>query len=89
MSDEELLEKLLQFSDVLTTNNIFISGLRIMGWGILLFLKMIVDGLEGMVNNVLTLTDFFMSESVQDFLDTIQPGLYILLAFSLAMIGSD
>ncbi len=87
MSDEELLEKLLQFSDVLTTNNIFISGLRIMGWGILLFLKMIVDGLEGMVNNVLTLTDFFMSEPVQDFLDTIQPGLYILLAFSLAMIG--
>ncbi|MFC7061670.1 pLS20_p028 family conjugation system transmembrane protein [Halobacillus seohaensis] len=87
MSDEELLEKLLQFSDLLTTNNIFISGLRIMGWGILLFLKMIVDSLEGLVNNVLTLTDFFMSEPVQSFLDTIQPALYVLLAFSLAMIG--
>ncbi|MFC7061107.1 pLS20_p028 family conjugation system transmembrane protein [Halobacillus seohaensis] len=87
MSDEELLEKLLQFSDLLTTNNIFISGLRIMGWGILLFLKMIVDSLEGLVNNVLTLTDFFMSAPVQSFLNTIQPVLYILLAFSLAMIG--
>ena len=87
MSDEELLEKLLEFSDVLSTNNIFISGLRIMGWGIILFLKMIVDSLEDMVNNVLTLTDFFLSEPVQGFLETIQPVLYILLAISLAMIG--
>ncbi|UOQ95086.1 hypothetical protein MUO14_09220 [Halobacillus shinanisalinarum] len=87
MSDEELLEKLLQFSDVLHSNNIFSSGLRIMGWGIILFLKMIVDSLEGMVDRVLTLTDFFMSEPVQSFLDMIQPVLYILLAFSLAMIG--
>ncbi|UOR10275.1 pLS20_p028 family conjugation system transmembrane protein [Halobacillus amylolyticus] len=87
MSDEELLEKLLEFSDVLSTNNIFISGIRIVGWGIILFLKMIVDGLEGMVNNILSLTDFFMSEPVQGFLKTIQPVLYILLAISLAMIG--
>ncbi|UOQ91490.1 hypothetical protein MUO14_12940 [Halobacillus shinanisalinarum] len=87
MSDEELLEKLLQFSEVLHTNNIFSSGLRIMGWGIILFLKMIVDSLEGMVDSVLTLTDFFRSEAVQSFLETIQPVLYILLAFSLAMIG--
>ncbi|MBM7554825.1 pLS20_p028 family conjugation system transmembrane protein [Thalassobacillus pellis] len=87
MSDEELLEKLIEFSDVLSTNNIFISGLRIMGWGIIIFLKMIVDGLEGMVDNILTLTDFFMSEPVQGFLETIQPVLYILLAISLAMIG--
>ncbi|WP_079529937.1 pLS20_p028 family conjugation system transmembrane protein [Halobacillus hunanensis] len=87
MSDEELLEKLLQFSEVLHTNNIFSSGLRLMGWVIILFLKKIVDGLEGMVNNVLILTDFFRSEPVQSFLNTIQPVLYILLAFSLAMIG--
>ena len=87
MSDEELLEKLLEFSEVLSTNNIFISGLRIMGWGIILFLKMIVDSLEGMVDSVLSLTDFFLSEPVQSFLDTIQPVLYVLLAISLAMIG--
>lgn len=87
MSDEELLEKLLQFSDVLTTNNIFTSGLRIIGWGLLLFLKTIVDSLEGMMDGVLTLTDFFMSEPVHAFLETIQPVLYILLALSLAMIG--
>ncbi|UOQ94052.1 hypothetical protein MUO14_03525 [Halobacillus shinanisalinarum] len=87
MSDEELLEKLLQFSEVLHTNNIFSSGLRIMGWGIILFLKMIVDSLEGMVDSVLTLTNFFRSEPVKSFLETIQPVLYILLAFSLAIIG--
>ena len=87
MSDEELLEKLLEFSEVLSTNNIFISGLRIMGWGIILFLKMIVDSLEGMVDSVLSLTDFFLSEPVQSFLGTIQPVLYVLLAISLAMIG--
>ncbi|MFG6116933.1 pLS20_p028 family conjugation system transmembrane protein [Halobacillus sp. MO56] len=87
MSDTELLEKLLEFSDVLSTTNIFVSGLRIIGWGIVLFLKMIVDRLEGMVNNVLSLTGFFMSEPVQGFLETIQPVLYILLALSLAMIG--
>ena len=87
MSDEELLEKLLEFSEVLSTNNIFISGLRVIGWGIILFLKMIVDSLEGMVDSVLSLTDFFLSEPVQSFLDTIQPVLYVLLAISLAMIG--
>ncbi|MBN8234905.1 hypothetical protein JF544_06570 [Halobacillus kuroshimensis] len=87
MSDEELLEILLRFSDVLSTNNIFTSGLRIMGWGTILFLKMIVDGLEGMVDKVLILTDFFSSEPVINFLETIQPVLYILLAISMGMIG--
>ena len=87
MSDEELLEILLRFSDVLSTNNIFTSGLRIMGWGTILFLKMIVDGLEGMVDKVLILTDFFSSDPVINFLETIQPVLYILLAISLGMIG--
>ncbi|MGI8314917.1 pLS20_p028 family conjugation system transmembrane protein [Halobacillus mangrovi] len=87
MSDEELLEILLRFSEVLSTNNIFTSGLRIVGWGTVLFLKMIVDGLEGMVDQVLTLTDFFSSEPVTNFLETIQPVLYILLAISLGMIG--
>ncbi|AKG05334.1 hypothetical protein AAV35_011470 [Salimicrobium jeotgali] len=87
MSDEELLEILLRFSEVLSTNNIFTSGLRIVGWGTILFLKMIVDGLEGMVDQVLTLTDFFSSDPVTNFLETIQPALYIMLAISLGMIG--
>ncbi|MEC3885489.1 hypothetical protein VKA52_17355 [Halobacillus sp. HZG1] len=87
MSDEELLEILLRFSEVLSTNNIFTSGLRIVGWGTILFLKMIVDGLEGMVDQVLTLTDFFSSDPVTNFLETIQPVLYIMLAISLGMIG--
>ncbi|SFK48583.1 hypothetical protein SAMN04487936_11532 [Halobacillus dabanensis] len=87
MSDEELLEILLRFSEVLSTNNIFTSGLRIVGWGTILFLKMIVDGLEGMVDQVLTLTDFFLSDPVTNFLETIQPALYIMLAISLGMIG--
>lgn len=87
VSDEELIEILLRFSEVLSTNNIFTSGLRIVGWGTILFLKMIVDGLEGMVDQVLTLTDFFSSDPVTNFLETIQPVLYILLAISLGMIG--
>nr|WP_239540107.1 hypothetical protein [Salimicrobium jeotgali] len=78
---------MLRFSEVLSTNNIFTSGLRIVGWGTILFLKMIVDGLEGMVDQVLTLTDFFSSDPVTNFLETIQPALYIMLAISLGMIG--
>ncbi|QQK77834.1 hypothetical protein HUG15_21140 [Salicibibacter cibarius] len=46
-----------------------------------------MSGMEGVIDGVLVLLDFFQTEPVQSFLRMIQPALYILLALALAFIG--
>lgn len=87
MSDEEIAEKLEQFSDFLDIGNIFMDPFRLLGWVIIKGLMLILDGLEKVTNDVLFLKKFFNNTEITSFVDSIQPFLYILLAFSILYAG--
>ncbi|MGG1217216.1 pLS20_p028 family conjugation system transmembrane protein [Priestia endophytica] len=87
MKDEEIIEKLQTFSDYLEIGNILSYCLRWLGWFLIQGLAWLVDGLEGITDNILGIKTFFNSPDVQGFIKDIQPFLYVLLAFSLLYIG--
>ncbi|MGG2085435.1 pLS20_p028 family conjugation system transmembrane protein [Priestia aryabhattai] len=87
MKDEEILEKLHEFSDYLDVGNILTYLLRKLGWGCIQVLSFLVDGLEGITDSVLGVKSFFNSPDIQYFITKIQPFLYVLLAFSFLYIG--
>ncbi|MEH7199768.1 pLS20_p028 family conjugation system transmembrane protein [Priestia megaterium] len=87
MKDEEILEKLHEFSEYLDVGNILTYLLRKLGWGCIQVLSFLVDGLEGITDSVLGVKSFFNSPEIQDFITKIQPFLYVLLAFSFLYIG--
>ncbi|MBN8253653.1 pLS20_p028 family conjugation system transmembrane protein [Priestia flexa] len=87
MKDEEILEKLHEFSEYLDVGNILTYLLRKLGWGCIQVLSFLVDGLEGITDSVLGVKSFFNSPDIQDFIKKIQPFLYVLLAFSFLYIG--
>ncbi|MEH7360887.1 pLS20_p028 family conjugation system transmembrane protein, partial [Priestia megaterium] len=87
MKDEEILEKLHEFSEYLDVGNILTYLLRKLGWGCIQVLSFLVDGLEGTTDSVLGVKSFFNSPDIQDFITKIQPFLYVLLAFSFLYIG--
>ncbi|MGG3233725.1 pLS20_p028 family conjugation system transmembrane protein [Priestia flexa] len=87
MKDEEILEKLHEFSEYLDVGNILTYILRKLGWGCIQVLSFLVDGLEGITDSVLGVKSFFNSPDIQDFIKKIQPFLYVLLAFSFLYIG--
>ncbi|WP_198863987.1 hypothetical protein [Bacillus velezensis] len=58
MSDEELLKILQKFSDFLEIGNIFSYMLRFLGWSLIRALAWLVDGIEGVTDQVLTLSGF-------------------------------
>ncbi|MHC5534712.1 pLS20_p028 family conjugation system transmembrane protein [Priestia megaterium] len=87
MSDEEILDKLKQFGDYLEVGNIFSYCIRWLGWFLIKGLAWLVDGLEGITDDVLSLKGFFMSSQVQEFSQSFRPVLYLILAFSILYIG--
>ncbi|MED5247530.1 pLS20_p028 family conjugation system transmembrane protein [Priestia sp. LL-8] len=87
MKDEEILEKLHEFSEYLDVGNILTYLLRKLGWGCIQVLSFLVDGLEGITDSVLGVKSFFNSPDILDFITKIQPFLYVLLAFSFLYIG--
>ncbi|AWD68545.1 MULTISPECIES: pLS20_p028 family conjugation system transmembrane protein [Priestia] len=87
MKDEEILEKLHEFSEYLDVGNILTYLLRKLGWGCIQVLSFLVDGLEGITDSILGVKTFFNSPDIQDFITKIQPFLYVLLAFSFLYIG--
>ncbi|MEH6944796.1 pLS20_p028 family conjugation system transmembrane protein, partial [Bacillus sp. JJ722] len=87
MSDEQILEVLNKFSDVLEVSNMWNYAFRWVGWLIIQGLSWLVDGLENITDTILGMKTFFASPKVQEFVTMIQPFLYILLAFSFLYIG--
>nr|WP_221434274.1 hypothetical protein [Geomicrobium halophilum] len=81
------MDTLRQFEDELNTGNIISYLIRFLGWWLLLGFRSIVSGMEGVIDGVLVLLDFFQTEPVLEFLQTIQPILYILLALALGLIA--
>lgn len=87
MRDEDVLQILNEFSDYLEIGNILTYCLRWLGWMVIQGLAWFVDGLEGITDTMLGLKAFYHSEGIQDFVSSIRPFLYIILAFSFLYIG--
>lgn len=82
MSDQQIINTLLEFKDYLNLASIWISPLRIIGWYILLGLSMAVDALSGVVTEIYSLINFYDSPSVNDFIDK-----YMIVIFAIAGVG--
>ncbi|MGG3801185.1 pLS20_p028 family conjugation system transmembrane protein [Metabacillus fastidiosus] len=85
--NERILEILKLFEDFLTIGHFWNYSLRWIGWFLIQGLSLLVDGIESVTDTMLGIKTFFASEGIQDFISTIQPYLYILLAFSFLYVG--
>ncbi|MYL22068.1 hypothetical protein GLW04_19520, partial [Halobacillus litoralis] len=87
MSDEEVLEKLLEFGEYLTKGTIMQDMFRWILWMCVKGLAWIVEALENITDTILGLKLFYNHPEFVEFIDRFQPVLVILFAFNILYIG--
>lgn len=87
MTDSDLITKLQEYEDVLQISSMVNDALRSMGWILVRGLSVLIDGLESITDQILLTNTFFNNEQVVEFVLTIQPFLYVLLAGSFLFTG--
>ncbi|WP_214691603.1 MULTISPECIES: pLS20_p028 family conjugation system transmembrane protein [unclassified Exiguobacterium] len=87
MADSDLITKLQVYEDVLQISSMVNDALRSMGWILVRGLSVLIDGLESITDQILLTNTFFNNDQVVEFVLTIQPFLYILLAGSFLFTG--
>ncbi|WP_332698424.1 pLS20_p028 family conjugation system transmembrane protein [Halalkalibacter lacteus] len=87
MSNEEILEKLLEFGEHLSKGTIFIDVFRTIGWFFVLGLAWFIDQLENITDLILGLKLFYNHPEFVEFVEKFQPILVILFAFNILFIG--
>lgn len=87
MADSDLITKLQEYEDVLQISSMVNDALRSMGWILVRGLSVLIDGLESITDQILLTNTFFNSDQVVEFVLTIQPFLYVLLAGSFLFTG--
>jgi len=87
MGDNEVVNKLQEFTDILSLSTLVLDALRSMGWIIIRGLAVLIDGLEKVTDSILLTKSFFNNSQVVEFVSTIQPFLYVLLAASFLFTG--
>ncbi|MCP3763732.1 hypothetical protein NLX67_15260 [Domibacillus sp. A3M-37] len=87
MNDEQVMDILRKFDGYLDKSDMVGDILRNIAWIFVLGLSWFVDALEDVANEMLLVKEFFQDESVIEFVETFQPLLYLLLAFSLIYAG--
>ena len=87
MTDSELISKFKDLEDVFNLSNLVNDALRTVGWILVRGLAVIIDGLEEVTNTILLTKTFFNNPEVVEFVQTIQPFLYVILAGSFLFIG--
>jgi len=87
MADSDLITKLQEYEDVLQISSMVNDALRSMGWILVRGLSVLIDGLESITNQILLTNTFFNNEQVVEFVLTIQPFLYVLLAGNFLFTG--
>lgn len=87
MTDSELISKFKDLEDVFNLSNLVNDALRTVGWILVRGLAVIIDGLEEVTNTILLTKTFFNNPEVVEFVQTIQPFLYVLLAGSFLFTG--
>ncbi|MFB5563398.1 pLS20_p028 family conjugation system transmembrane protein, partial [Bacillus cereus] len=87
MKDEQILQILQDFNNYLIEAGIWNHGIRSIGWLIILGLSSLVDALQNITDTILGVKAFYNSDGIIKFVETIRPGLWILLALSLLYVG--
>ncbi|WP_368666016.1 pLS20_p028 family conjugation system transmembrane protein [Exiguobacterium sp. IPCH1] len=87
MADSDLITKLQEYEDVLQISSMVNDALRSMGWILVRGLSVLINGLESITNQILLTNTFFNNDQVVEFVLTIQPFLYVLLAGSFLFTG--
>lgn len=87
MTDSELISKFKDLEDIFNLSNLVNDALRTVGWILVRGLAVIIDGLEEVTNNILLTKTFFNNPEVVEFVQTIQPFLYAILAGSFLFTG--
>lgn len=87
MGDNEVVNKLQEFTDILSLSTLVLDALRSMGWILVRGLAALIDGLEKVTDSILLTKTFFNNSQVVEFVSTIQPFLYVLLAASFLFTG--
>lgn len=87
MADSDLINKLKEYEDVLQISSMVNDALRSIGWIFVKGLSVLIDGLESITDQILLTNTFFNNSQVVEFVSTIQPFLYVLLAGSFLFTG--
>ncbi|WP_404277157.1 pLS20_p028 family conjugation system transmembrane protein [Exiguobacterium undae] len=87
MANGDVASKLEEFQDLLSISDLVSDALRSVGWLFVRGLSFIIDGLEQITNDILLLKTFFNNSQVVEFVQTIQPFLYVILAGSFLFTG--
>lgn len=87
MADSDLITKLQEYEDILQISSMVNDALRSMGWILVRGLSVLIDGLESITDQILLTNTFFTNDQVVEFVLTIQPFLYVLLAGSFLFTG--
>ncbi|QWB31925.1 pLS20_p028 family conjugation system transmembrane protein [Exiguobacterium acetylicum] len=87
MANGDLASKLEEFQDLLSISDLVRDALRSIGWILVRGLSFIIDGLEQITNDILLIKSFFNNPQVVEFVQTIQPFLYVILAGSFLFTG--
>lgn len=87
MTDSELISKFKDLEDIFNLSNLVNDALRTVGWILVRGLAVIIDGLEEVTNTILLTKTFFNNPEVVEFVQTIQPFLYVILAGSFLFTG--
>jgi hypothetical protein len=87
MADSDLITKLQEYENVLQISSMVNDALRSMGWILVRGLSVLIDGLESITDQILLTNTFFNNDQVVEFVLTIQPFLYVLLAGSFMFTG--
>ncbi|WP_426355518.1 pLS20_p028 family conjugation system transmembrane protein [Exiguobacterium sp. R-39] len=87
MANEDIASKLEEFQDLLSISDLVRDALRSIGWLFVRGLSFIIDGLEQITNDILLIKTFFNNPQVVEFVQTIQPFLYVILAGSFLFTG--
>ncbi|MEG0297830.1 MAG: hypothetical protein RR620_14000 [Clostridium sp.] len=84
MSPAQVLQDL---SDLLVTDNMFKDLLRELGWGIVMFLKKLVDIIDTVVHNTYKVINFVSSSIVESNIGVLSGIMVAILAISIAILG--
>lgn len=87
MSDAQVIQKLTEFERLFNLSNLVNDALRTVGWIFVRGLSLLIDSLESLTDDILMIKTFFNNPQVVEFVQTIQPFLYVLLAASFVFTG--
>lgn len=76
-----------EFANQLELTNPINYMLRLVGWGVLKLLVLLNDGVEKVLDEIISLNGFFSSPEVTSFITQYKPFVWVLFAISLVIIG--